>query len=262
MPRAWRQLATTSVTLHCPQVEAWSGKKESLVETVDDLKQRAAAATPAEAADDSMILAEDHVASSDVERALHIHEALKAVSPWAIVRTSAEEWVVDMPRARRLCVAISPAGAVTNVFFQDMSSEVRDSFETQLWTDSGVEHMLAGIKTLKALLAALPEISFRVCRVHGLVRELDRLARSFSLRRSVSPAGAPVVTAAAVNAAGNYKVAVKVELPWHYPAGRLKYESEWMVGQADEEMVADVMARHSCGQLRLTRILNDLSGSK
>ena len=86
--------------------------------------------------------------------------------------------------------------------------------------------------------------------------------RSFSLRRSVSPAGAPVVTAAAVNAAGNYKVAVKVELPWHYPAGRLKYESEWMVGQADEEMVADVMARHSCGQLRLTRILNDLSGSK
>ena len=52
-----------------------------------------------------------------------------------------------------------------------------------------------------------------------------------------------------------------MQVKWHYPAGNIPYTAEWFVGTPDEEVVADVMARHSCGQFRLTRILKDLSGS-
>lgn len=81
------------------------------------------------------------------------------------------------------------------------------------------------------------------------------------LNGAVTAEGAAVVRAKAVNAAGNYMVALDMQVQWHYPAGNIPYRAEWFVGTPDEEVVADIMARHSCGQLRLTRILKDLSGS-
>jgi len=55
-------------------------------------------------------------------------------------------------------------------------------------------------------------------------------------------------------------LARSLQVQWHYPAGRIDYTTEWFVGEGDEELVADVMTRHSCGQHRLSRILKDLSG--
>jgi uncharacterized protein YjlB len=47
-----------------------------------------------------------------------VHEALVALSPWAVVRMGAEEWSVDLPRGRRLNLAISALGAISNAYFQ------------------------------------------------------------------------------------------------------------------------------------------------
>jgi len=245
------------------QVGAIAAKKEQLRETVVGLQEAAAAArAPAANSDDSMLLADDAVKNEDVERALNVHEALLALSPWAVARASVDEWTVDMPRGRRLHVTISPVGSITTIGFQDLRPGARDEVEEALWKASGVEGMVKEVKSFKDLPAALQgEISFRVCRVNGLLQELDTLAKRFSIQRLVTAEGAPVVRAAALNASGNYKVALDLGLQWHYPAGRLEYSAEWLVGAPDEEMLADVMARHSCGQQRLTRILKELSGT-
>ena len=47
-----------------------------------------------------------------------VHETLVALSPWAVVRMGDDEWCVDLPRGRRLSLAISPLGAITNAYFQ------------------------------------------------------------------------------------------------------------------------------------------------
>lgn len=243
------------------QLEALSAKKEQLRENVEGLNEALVAArAPGANGDDSMILAEESVKTDEVETALQLHQALLAFSPWTVVRTSAEHCTLDMPRGRRLEVSISPVGSVSMIGFRDMRANERDEFEHKLWACSDVEALLSQVKTLKQLPIALSEISFRVCRMNGLLNELELLSKRYSVRRSVLDDGSPLVSAAALNAAGNYKIGIDMQVQWHYPAGRIAYSTEWFVGEGDEEMVADVMARHSCGQQRLTRILMDLSG--
>ena len=81
---------------------------------------------------------------------------------------------------------MSPIGAVTHVFFQDLRAGSRDEWERVLWAESGVEALLRDLKSFKDLPAALPEVMLRVCRMHALQRELDALARRFSIQRLVS----------------------------------------------------------------------------
>ena len=205
------------------------------------------------------------MSANDVASALQVHDALVALSPWTVVKVSSEEWTVDMPRGRRLRVLYAAgAGAITSLYFEDKfehGAAVRDELEKNLWAASDVEALLQSVRTLQALLVVLPEVCFRVSRITGIVDELQHLAKSFLLERSVSSDGVGVVRAHVLNATSNFKVALRLQLPWHYPAGRIAYESEWLVGDADEELVADVMTRHSCGQQRLTRILKELSGT-
>ena len=53
-----------------------------------------------------------------------VHEALVALSPWAVVRMGAEEWSLDLPRGRRLNLAISALGAISNAYFQGVHVHV------------------------------------------------------------------------------------------------------------------------------------------
>ena len=66
--------------------------------------------------------ARDTVALSHTHAHTHthtqVHETLVALSPWAVVRMGDDEWCVDLPRGRRLSLAISPLGAITDAGFQ------------------------------------------------------------------------------------------------------------------------------------------------
>jgi len=53
-----------------------------------------------------------------VRQALQVHEALVALSPWSVVRLSAEEWTADVAHGRRMHVSLSPVGAVTTAYLQ------------------------------------------------------------------------------------------------------------------------------------------------
>jgi len=118
------------------------------------------------------------------------------------------------------------------------------------------------VKRARDLPRALEEAGFRARRVEGAVAEAGELARRFSVRTMAAPDGVGAqLVATVLNRAANFKAAVTLTVPWHYPAGRIAFSCAPLAGAVDEEWLGDVMARHAAGRARLTRIVAELAGA-
>jgi hypothetical protein len=108
---------------------------------------------------------------------------------------------------------------VTHVFLQDLRAGARDEWERVLWAESGVEALVRDLKSFKDLPAALPEVMLRVCRMHALQRELDALARRFSIQRLVSGNVLVLSLSRSLSCAHTLSLALHVTAGWCQATG-------------------------------------------
>ena len=239
------------------QVEDLESQRQQLEETIESIKEEAAKVSVNP--NDSMLVELEGIGEEDVARLSLEHAATQGLVPWRLLRTSTGGLTLQLEGGWTLNVQLGKSGVVSSV--QLDRQEPPTEFERALMEQAGLHGLLRSCRKASELGDVLQEMSFRIGRVVTLSQELDKLSRMCFVQSRVDGDGAPELFTTVANPDLGYKLGLTWKMSWHYPAGRMPLSLEVLSGSADEEQILDVTSRHSCGPLRLTRILRELSGS-
>eukprot|EP00960_Hanusia_phi_P032638 749964-Hanusia_phi.AAC.1 len=239
------------------QVEDLESSRQQLEETIESIKEEAAKVSLNP--NDSMLLELEGVGQEDVAKLSLEHAAIQGLVPWRLLRTSKEGLTLQLEGGWSLQVQLGPTGTITSASLD--RQEPPTEFERALMKQAELDGLLGSCRKTSQLGDVLQELSFRIGRVVTLKQELEKISRMCFVQKRVDAGGSPELFVTVANPDQGYKLGLTWKLSWHYPAGKMPMSFEVLSGSADEEQILEITSRHTCGPLRLTRILRELSGS-